>query len=88
MLHQKQRTRKQAANDYRTCRACRGAPQDEALRLRESDVASVRQGSDAQAAAVPNVLIVVAHLGVTDVHLFNKERHKTGTLLKDQGDAE
>ncbi len=87
-LCHKERTCKRAANKHHTCRACRGAPQDEALCLREGDVASICQGSDAQAAAVANVLTIVSDLRVADVHLFEKMAFETGTLLKGQGGAE
>eukprot|EP00951_Prasinocladus_malaysianus_P030099 scaffold281563_cov46-Prasinocladus_malaysianus.AAC.1 len=53
----------------RTGRSGRGATQHQALGLGEGDVAAVRQGSDAQAATVANVLIVVTDLGITDVDL-------------------
>ena len=59
------------SDQHSTCRASRGATQDEALRLRERDVAAVRQRGDAQAAAVADVLIVVFDLRITDIHLHS-----------------
>ena len=54
---------------FRTCRAGGCTTKDQALRLRERDVAPVRQRRDAQAAAVANVLVVVLDLCVADVDL-------------------
>lgn len=48
-----------------------GAAEDEALGLGERDVAAVRQGCDAQAATVADVLVVVRYLRVAYVHLHN-----------------
>ena len=52
-----------------TCRPCGRAAEDEALCLGERDVAAVREGRDAQAAAVADELIAVQHLRVTDAYL-------------------
>jgi hypothetical protein len=52
-----------------TSRACWRAAQHQPLRLCQRDVAAVREGSDAQAAAVADVLVVVRNLGVADVDL-------------------
>ena len=52
-----------------TCRPCRGAAKHQTLRLSEGDVAAIRQGSDAEAAAVANVLVVVLNLGVANIDL-------------------
>ena len=54
---------------FRTGRAGGCTTKDQALRLRERDVAPVRQRRDAQAAAVANVLVVILDLCVADVDL-------------------
>ena len=59
-----------------TCRASRGTPQHQALCLGEGDVAAIREGSDAQAAAVANVLIAVWDLGVAHIHLRCHTEHE------------
>ena len=51
-----------------------GAPQDEALRLGERDVAAVSQGSDAEAPAVAHILIIVADLRIAYTHLHIAQR--------------
>lgn len=45
------------------------AAQHEALGLRQRDIAAVRERSDAQAAAVADILVIVFNLRVADVHL-------------------
>lgn len=52
-----------------TCRARRGAPQDETLRLGECDVAAVCQGRYAKASAIAHILVVVVDLCITYAHL-------------------
>ena len=49
--------------------SCGSASQDEPLGLGEGDVTSVGEWRDAQAPAVPDVLVVVRDLGIADVDL-------------------
>jgi hypothetical protein len=67
-----------------TCWARRSATEDEALRLGEGYVTAVSQWRDAEAAAVADVLVVVADLCIADVHLCQATDitvHHTATSL-------
>lgn len=52
-----------------TCRASWSSTQHQPLCLSESDVASVRQWCDTQTATVPDILVGVLDLSITDVDL-------------------
>lgn len=60
-----------------TCagRAGGGTAKHQALRLGQRDVAAIREGRDAQAAAVADVLVVVRDLSVANVDLLRQRAY-------------